>query len=279
MQRRYKVVAAVGAFAAAVAAYGFAVPSANAEARAVPQRFQIVQMNLCGHQVNLGKCFNRPGSGKAMTPRKKRNEAVRIIKARNPNAVTLNEVCVRDARRIADRTNNYELRFTPVKSVSRCSKGRGRWGIALLAKNFNGTKVFRGRLPEGPTNSHNRWMCAKTASKVLVCTSHLHYGAHADDPDDVRTNEVQCNRLKRRVLTNRRPPVVFGGDVNRHASDGVCRKDSMWGRSDWDTDMGTARLQHIYVDKWAFDPVADHGWVRDMTSTDHPAFGVKMRRS
>jgi hypothetical protein len=273
----YKIAAAFSALAVVVTTYGLAAPSADAEERAVPRKFQVVQLNLCGHQVNRGDCFDRPGSGGAMTPRKKRNEAVRVIRARDPNAVTLNEVCADDVRRIARRTN-YEGRFAPVKNVSRCSKGRGWWGIAVMARNFSARDVLRGHLLRGlEGESNNRWICATTASRVMVCTSHLKYGAHSSDPDAVQINERQCGRLKD-LLENRRPAVVFGGDVNRYGSDGACRKDSMWGRSDWDSNEGTAGLQHIYVDDWAFDPVADHGWVRDMSSTDHPAFGVRMRR-
>ncbi|MGH3359800.1 MAG: endonuclease/exonuclease/phosphatase family protein [Nocardioidaceae bacterium] len=271
MKSRHRV-ALLGALALAVTAglvTGSVARAGGADRHAVsagataPKPFTVIQLNLCLHQRNLGKCFDRPGSGGAMTPRAKRDEAVQVIQDRRPNAVTLNEVCLDDLRAIHRRTG-YEWRFTATKRrLAPCSDGRGRFGIALLARGFEGPRVDRWRY--GGVTGYGRWgMCARTAGHVLLCTSHLEPGSPM----------AQCKKL-RRELSHRELPVVFGGDVNRKGDRRACRTRSLWVRRNFMADQ-LPGIQHVYGTAAAFAAAAS-GAARHMHSTNHGAFIVRMR--
>ena len=85
--------------------------------------YSVVQMNLC--LSGLAPCLRYPQVV---------HEAVRVIRTRRPNAVTLNESCAGDVASIAARTG-YHWRFTTV--LYRCGPlpcrspaGRGSRNIA-----------------------------------------------------------------------------------------------------------------------------------------------------
>lgn len=258
---------ALGIAGLVVAPAGSGLPSGPVESSGVkvPRRLTVVQLNLCLHQRHLGRCYDRPGSGGPRTPRAKRDEAVRIIERIRPDSVTLNEVCSRDVRRIARRTG-YERRFTTTeRRGARCSERRGRFGIALLARRFHGPRVERWSYND--VSVPGRWgMCARTAGDVLLCTSHLEPGSPG----------AQCGKLRRK-LSRRRLPVVFGGDVNRRGDRPACRGRRSWVRRDFMADQ-IPGVQHVYGTATAFRPVGAQGSVRHLSSTDHSAFVVGMRR-
>src|SRR5215213_5684536 len=86
--------------------------------------YTLMQMNLC--LSGLAGCY-----GKAAYPAVV-EEALRLIRARRPDAVTFNEACQGDVARIARRTG-YHLRFSRVVyggELLRCVTpgGRGLFG-------------------------------------------------------------------------------------------------------------------------------------------------------
>jgi hypothetical protein len=184
--------------------------------------YTLLQMNLC--LSGFAGCY-----GKVAYPAGV-HEAVARVRDAQPDAVTLNETCRRDAAQIARRTG-YHLRFSTVTVAGEplaCIRpgGRGHFGDAVLTK-----------APIESTDGHDfavqagiewrRWLCVTTRVGVDVCTAHLATEAGA--------NGAQCAELAailaRRAATR---TVIFGGDVNRRRA---CAPARAWSRTDSSADQ------------------------------------------
>jgi endonuclease/exonuclease/phosphatase family metal-dependent hydrolase len=131
--------------------------------------------------------------------------------------------------RIARRTG-YQLRFSTViyrGERLRCQRpaGRGLFGDAVLtaaAVSSSANHAFRAQVGI----ERRRWLCVSTQDGVDVCTAHLDEDTSIEAPG----NAPECGELRavlaRRALAR---TVIFGGDVNRHAS---CAPHGFWTRAD-----------------------------------------------
>jgi endonuclease/exonuclease/phosphatase family metal-dependent hydrolase len=196
--------------------------------------YTLMQMNLC--LSGLAGCYPKAAYPAVV------DEAVGRIRAAQPDAVTLNEVCRRDVARIARRTG-YHLRFSRVIYAGRrlrCVRpgGRGLFGNAVLTEAAIGRTDKRDfKAQAGP--ERRRWLCVTTRVDVDVCTAHL----NTRSPIEIAGNDAQCVELA--ALLARRASartVIFGGDVNRR---GPCAPDGVWTRTDRSADQAPG-LQHVY---------------------------------
>jgi endonuclease/exonuclease/phosphatase family metal-dependent hydrolase len=216
--------------------------------------FTLAQMNLC--LSGLAGCFDAAGYPDIV------DATVVRIKAAEPDAVTVNEACRRDAVQIARRTA-YDVRFAPVRYAGAplpCVDpgGRGRFGLAVLTRrpiisSESDAFVAQAELEE------RRWLCVSTDDSVDVCTAHLENpGSRGADA----ANDAQCAELGKVLLHRASPFTLFGGDLNRR---NACAPRGYWSRTDAASDRFRG-LQHIYGSPAFEDPVAR---VRPWRFSDH----------
>jgi len=193
--------------------------------------FTLLQMNLC--LSGFAGCYEKVAYPGVV------EEAVARIQDARPDAVTFNEACRRDVRRIARRTE-YRVRFTRViygGARLPCAKpgGRGLFGNAVLTKAAVKRTTSRDfEAQAGP--ERRRWLCVRTREDVEVCTAHL----NTRSPVEIAGNEAQCVELAK--LLARRRSVIFGGDVNRRRP---CAPARFWVRTDKGAEQAPG-LQHVY---------------------------------
>ncbi|HEX5618113.1 MAG TPA: endonuclease/exonuclease/phosphatase family protein [Solirubrobacteraceae bacterium] len=215
-------------------------------------------MNLC--LSGLAGCYDPAAA----------DEAVDRIREARPDAVTFNEACRRDVRRIARRTG-YRVRFTRViygGERLRCVSpgGRGLFGNAVLTRaavTRTESRAFAAQA--GP--ERRRWLCVTTRRGVDVCTAHL----NSRSPVEIAGNDAQCAELGA-LLADRAAArtVIFGGDVNHRAS---CAPGRLWTRTDAAAGQA-AGLQHVYGSRAFRSPAAR---VVPAAHTDHDVLVVRSR--
>jgi len=224
--------------------------------------YTLLQMNLC--LSGLAACHGRAYPAVI-------DEAVARIGEAHPDAVTLNETCATDVRRIARRTG-YHARFSRVLYRGRrlrCVRpgGRGLFGDAVLTKSAV-THAESHDFKAQAGIERRRWLCVSTRVGVEVCTAHLNTRASTERAG----NDAQCAELAR-LLARRgaRRAVIFGGDTNRRDT---CAPGGDWVRTD-----GSARqapgLQHVYGSRAFGSPSAQ---VLPAKHTDHDFLLVRTRR-
>jgi endonuclease/exonuclease/phosphatase family metal-dependent hydrolase len=191
-----------------------------------------------------------------------------VIDERAPDAVTVNEVCHRDAADLAQRTG-YGLSFATVDyggAPLPCIDpgGRGLFGIAVLTKDAVRTSR-QGAFTVRADPEARRWLCATTDADISVCTAHLSTRYSSGERVD---NDVQCRQL-RHVLARRANlgTTLFGGDLNRQDT---CAPAGMWAVRDTNASQSPG-LQHVYGTTSADAPTAS---VTRATYTDHDFFVV-----
>jgi endonuclease/exonuclease/phosphatase family metal-dependent hydrolase len=241
--------------------YAAGRPSASG---AAPSSFVLMQLNLC--LSGLAGCYDEAGHPALL------REVVARVRAADPDAVTLNEACRRDAARIARRTG-YHLRFSTViygGAPLRCTRpeGRGVFGDAVLTAAPVATTRNRAFVAQVGLEQR-RWLCVTTRTGQDVCTAHLSTGRSSTG---ATVNDVQCAELAavlaRRVAAR---TVAFGGDVNRVGS---CAPDGAWSRSDASADQSPG-LQHVYGSASALR--APGAEVLPTTHSDHDVLLVSAR--
>ena len=224
--------------------------------------FALMQMNLC--LSGLAGCYRKAAYPAVV------EEAVARIRDADPDAVTFNEACRRDAVRIARRTG-YHVRFSRViygGERLRCVRpgGRGLFGVAVLtAAAIEGTDSRPFEAQAGP--ERRGWMCVTTRDELDVCTAHLNTRSTVE----VAGNDAQCLELA--ALLARRASartVAFGGDVNRRRS---CAPDGHWTRTDAAAGQAPG-LQHVYGSGALRTPSAE---VVTAAHSDHDVLLVRAR--
>ena len=160
----------LAAVAAVATASAGAAPLASAEppATAPSAPYSLLQMNLC--LSGFAGCF--PGTAYPSIV----DEAIDVINAHHPNAVTVNEACSGDIARIAQETG-YHMRFATVLINAaplecRTPGGRGVFGNAVMTKEAIKDSADRAFTAQAGSEER-RWICAATARGVNVCTTHL----------------------------------------------------------------------------------------------------------
>lgn len=182
--------------------------------------YTLMQMNLC--LSGLAGCYGRVKYPAVVS------EAVALVRAAHPDAVTFNEACSGDVARIARRTA-YQERFSAViyyGKLLRCVKpaARGLFGDAVLVRaGAVSSENHAFRAQAGP--EQRRWLCVLTRTGVDVCTAHLASG----EVDEVAANGPQCAELRTLLAHRTGVATIFGGDLNRR---GACAPAGFWRRTD-----------------------------------------------
>lgn len=221
-----------------------------------------MQMNLC--LSGLAGCYRRVKYPAVVS------EAVALVRAMHPDAVTFNEACSGDVARIAGRTG-YRERFSAVIYYGRllpCVKplGRGLFGDAVLVRaGVVSSENHAFRAQAGP--EQRRWLCVLTRVSVDVCTAHL----ASPEIDEVAANTPQCSELGTVLARHARArTTIFGGDVNHRAS---CAPGGFWTRSDVSAHQDPGS-QHVYGTGALRSRAV---WVIPAVHTDHDALLVSAR--
>jgi endonuclease/exonuclease/phosphatase family metal-dependent hydrolase len=232
--------------------------------RAAGRPFILMQLNVC--LSGLAECY-----GEVTYPAMVR-ETVAKIRRVDPDAVTLNEGCRRDAARIAHRTGLH-VRFSRViyhgaKLPCVDPRGRGLFGDAVLTNASIEVSTSRA-FEEQAGFERRRWLCVSTGRDLDVCTAHLNTGRSLTG---MAANDAQCAELAG-LLADRgaNGGVVFGGDVNRLGS---CAPGGAWTRTDRSADQAPG-LQQAYGTRSALRfPRAQ---VLPARHTDHDVLLVRAR--
>lgn len=186
-------------------------PLATEPAYEKAEPLSLLQMNLC--LSGVAGCFGDTNYPRVV------EEAIGVITARTPDAVTFNEACSGDIARIAHETG-YHVRFAPVLLPDRPLRcvdpgGRGVFGNAVMTQwPIHGSA---GQAFDAQAGSEERrWICVETVPPVDVCTTHL---STRDSPMTRAANDAQCAEFAA-VLVSRgeQGPLLAAGDFNRRDS-------------------------------------------------------------
>ncbi len=262
--RRLRLLAACLVGLPVLVATPVAVHEVTTASTAAPSaaRFSVLQMNLC--LSGLAPCLHYPQVV---------HEAVRVIRTRRPNAVTVNESCAGDVARIAARTG-YHWRFTTVlyrggPLPCRSPAGRGVFGNAVLTKGAVRRSVD-GRYAAEDVLEQRRWLCVTTVRPVTVCTTHLEARTSLAT---IVIRHRQCAELTDLLAARaRRGPTIAAGDIN---AGGSCAPPGMWTRSDHRPGAQKPGLQQAYGSR--VDLRGPRTTVVPATSTDHDFLLVTAR--
>ncbi|WNV85782.1 endonuclease/exonuclease/phosphatase family protein [Umezawaea sp. Da 62-37] len=225
--------------------------------------FKVLQMNLCNSGV--ASCYQ---NGLAV------GEAVTMIRNRQPDVVSVNEVCLSDLPSLTAAVGTgagYRFAFVRNRSTGsdyQCTAGRGAYGSGIIVKEgiaAGGTGVYAAQ--DGGTEMR-AWACARSAVRAFTaCTTHLSTtGAVA---------LAQCRELVPATVLSHDPTAspttrhVVSGDLNLRYSPGSATNAQNCVPSGWFR-KGDGDVQHLIARTLAFVSTQTYS----MNRTDHPAFVV-----
>lgn len=228
----------------------------SAPSAAAAQDYRVLQLNLCHSGANTS-CFNGDNTIQ---------EALSVISAQQPQAVSLNEVCRGDIARLAPAMGNGFSTFAPARRPDgtsvRCNNG-DEYGNGLLFRSTGGTS-FSGVYASQDSGSERRvYVCAEFAD-VIGCSTHL-----SNNSESVAM--AQCKAaiamLHDRAASGK--PTFLAGDFN-------LKYAPIFGQNVQDCNAspffrkGDGSVQHVFAANMTFTQTS----VGDMTYTDHPSLLV-----
>ncbi len=247
------------------------VPATPADPQATPVR--VLQLNLCSS--GIAACY----TGRST------EEAAAVIRAENPDLVTLNEVCQDDVstleRALADVVPGGAVvsafqaaRNGRTGDPYRCRNGQ-QYGIGIVSRwpSVPGSSAGGGIYPaqdrEDP--EERAWLCLDAAATpaVAVCTTHLAYTKR-------EIAVAQCRYLFGTVVAELRArdgaaPLVLGGDLNLGSGDSPDLESCLPAGSALADDGGQ---QHVVATP---ELVVDSSRTIDLRgTTDHPGLLVTL---
>jgi len=249
--------ASVHGWVAGSTSTGWADASTPSSGEAPRRQYSLLQMNLC--LSGMADCFDDTRYPKVV------DEAVEVIEATEPSAVSFNEACSADMDRIAQRTR-YHVRFAPVLFHGRplsCTNpsGRGVFGNAVMTTEPIEQSTERAFAAQVGGQEHRGWICVETIREVSVCTTHL----SAPDSDVARATNARQWAEFAAVMASRdaHGPVLAAGDMNSHHR---CTPSGVWTRTD---SLATQLpgIQHSYGSVEEFRH--PHVEILPATFTDH----------
>ncbi len=236
-----------------------ASPASLVSSASAAQSYRVLQLNLCHSGVNTS-CFN--GANVIQ-------EARDIIGARQPQAVTLNEICRDDLAQLAPSMGNGHQAFapalrpdgTPVRCVNGDEYGNGLLFRATGATNFSGVYAT-----QDGGSERRVYVCAEFPD-LTGCTTHLS-----------TTGSVAMAQCKAAIAMLRdrgaaTRPTFLAGDFNmRYAplfGQNVqnCNSAPFFRKGDGD-------VQHVFAASMGFERTD----VISMRYTDHPALLVTLTK-
>ena len=211
---------------------------------------RVLQMNLCNS--GLAGCY----TGRSVAV------AAAVMRAQDPDVVTLNEVCRGDADVLARGFGAATFRPVPDRrtgAATRCRNGEP-YGIAILTRR-QASQVTGGTYPvQNPADPEQRaWLCLDT-SDFAACTTHL-------DATSKAVARRQCQYVLGTVLPTLRQPVVLGGDFTLRADMRTCLQAGERRADD-------GGLQNVVVS--AQFAITSQRRIDMLKSTDHPGLLVTL---
>ncbi len=177
--------------------------------------FRMLQLNLCNSGHASVACYREGWSVAA---------AAQLVETVRPDVVTVNEICDGDVvplRQALGNTGGAVFQAVWDREAAdwmRCSGGRGRYGVAVLARERLRTGGWGGLFPPllqaGGANELRAYACGRFVSFV-ACTAHPQSPRSGSERADAGVALAQC-RYVIGVLDRfgGGGPVVFGADLN-----------------------------------------------------------------
>jgi len=232
------------------------VPPAAAE-----QDYPVLQLNLCHSGVNTS-CFNGDSTIQ---------EALGVISAKQPQAVSLNEICRRDLAQLAPAMGNGFSTFAPALRSDgtpvRCNNG-DEYGNGLIFRRSTGATGFSGVYATQDSGSERRvYVCAEFAD-IIGCSTHL---SNRSESVAMAQCKAAIAMLHDRATSGK--PSFLAGDFNleyapifgQNVQD--CNSSPFFRKGDGD-------VQHVFAANMGYSRTE----VGDMTYTDHPSLLVALTK-
>ncbi|MEV4508446.1 endonuclease/exonuclease/phosphatase family protein [Dactylosporangium sp. NPDC049525] len=235
--------------------------------------FRMLQLNLCNSGHASVACY-RDGWSLAA--------AVQLVETVRPDVVTVNEVCASDVvplRQALGNTGGAVFQAVWDRAAAdwmRCSGGRGRYGVAVLARErlraVGRGGLFPPLLQARDVNELRGYVCGGFVSFV-ACTAHPQSPRSGTERADAVVALAQCRYVAGGILPRYPGPAVFGADLNLtwdgRAGAQRCVPEG-WHRK------GDGEFQH-----YLFSPAFEHvGTVTyPVRGTDHAALLVHTVRA
>jgi hypothetical protein len=227
---------------------------------AAAQEYRVLQLNLCHSGVNTS-CFN----GDATI-----QEARAVITSKQPQVVSLNEICRNDLPQLASAMGNGYSTFAPAKRPDgtsvRCNNG-DEYGNGLIFRSATVGTAFSGVYATQDSGTEKRvYVCAEFAD-LIGCSTHLSTTGNVA--------MAQCKAaiamLHDRAASGK--PTFLSGDFN-------LKYAPLFGPNVQDCNSapffrkGDGGVQHVFAANMGFTRTE----VTSMRYTDHPALLVVLTR-
>ncbi|WP_248960039.1 endonuclease/exonuclease/phosphatase family protein [Sphaerisporangium perillae] len=232
----------------------------NLSPAAAAQEYRVLQLNLCHSGVNTS-CYN----GAATL-----QEARDVISAKQPQVVSLNEICKNDVPQLTGAMGNGYSTFAPARRPDgtpvRCTNG-DEYGNGLIFRSATVGTAFSGVYATQDSGSEKRvYVCAEFAD-LVGCSTHLS-----------TTGSVAMAQCKAAIAMLRDraaagKPTFLAGDFN-------LKYAPLFGPNVQDCNSapffrkGDGSVQHIFAANMGFTRTE----VTSMRYTDHPALLVALTR-
>ncbi|MFC6082673.1 endonuclease/exonuclease/phosphatase family protein [Sphaerisporangium aureirubrum] len=224
------------------------------------QEYRVLQLNLCHGGVNTA-CYN----GAATL-----QEARDVINARQPQVVSLNEICRNDLPPLATAMGNGFGTFAPARRPDgtpvRCTNG-DEYGNGLIFRSPTAGTVFSGVYATQDSGTEKRVYVCVEFPDLIGCSTHLSTTGNVA--------MAQCKAavamLRDRALAGK--PTVLAGDFN-------LRYAPLFGLNVQDCNAspffrkGDGSVQHVFTANMGFTRTEVIG----MRYTDHPALHIVLTR-
>jgi hypothetical protein len=232
----------------------------NVSSATAAQEYRVLQLNLCHGGVNTA-CYN----GAAVI-----QEARDVITAKQPQVVSLNEICGNDLPQLAAATGNGYSTFAPARRPDgtpvRCTNG-DEYGNGLIFRSATAGAAFSGVYASQDSGTEKRvYVCVEFAD-LIGC------GTHLSTTGNVAM--AQCKAgialLRDRAVAGK--TTVLAGDFN-------LRYAPLFGRDVQDCNVapffrkGDGSVQHVFAANMGFTRTEVVG----MRYTDHPGLLVVLTR-
>jgi hypothetical protein len=224
------------------------------------QSYGVLQMNLCHSGVNTG-CYH----GASVI-----QEARDMIIAKQPQVVSLNEICRADLAQLAPSMGDGFRAFAPALRPDgtpvRCTNG-DEYGNGIIFRSTAAATTFSGTYAAQDSGSERRvYVCAEYPD-VTACSTHLS-----------TTGSVAMKQCKEAIAMLRgrgaaTKPTVLAGDFN-------LKYAPLFGIDVQDCNSapffrkGDGSVQHVFAANLGYDRTE----VASMRYTDHPALLVALTK-
>ncbi|MDH2426568.1 endonuclease/exonuclease/phosphatase family protein [Sphaerisporangium sp. TRM90804] len=235
-------------------------PAAAASPASAAQEYRVLQLNLCHSGVNTS-CYNGDATMR---------EARDVIAARQPQVVSLNEICRNDVPALAAAMGDGFSAFAPARRPDgtpvRCTNG-DEYGNGLIFRSAAAGNVFSGQYTAQDGGSEKRVYVCVDFADLTGCATHLS-----------TTGGVAMSQCKAAIALLR--DRAASGKATFLAGDLNLRYAPLFGHNVQDCNVapffrkGDGSVQHVFAANLGFTRTEVIG----MRYTDHPGLLVVLTR-